>query len=96
MAGPNATPEALKTLRMDGYPFDGGHPMDLATTILEVTGAVGGKASMPPEQHGMLEQHDRQLIQDWADAVFRANYRELSPQRKAPPAGPSGGGHHQH
>jgi hypothetical protein len=64
---------ALQHFRMDGYPLEGHHADQMATTIRDVLGVTGEAATMPQDRPGIVRGDELRLILDWADAFDRAH-----------------------
>jgi len=64
---------ALRHFSMDTYPFGGHHADQMATTIREVLGTTGKRATMPRDRPGIVQGEELRLVLDWADAFDRAH-----------------------
>lgn len=64
--------KALKHFSMDAYPFGGHHAHELGTTIRNVLGASGKKATMPLDEPGAVKGKELALVFAWADAFDAA------------------------
>jgi hypothetical protein len=72
-SGKKAKKASLTHFSMDSYPFGGHHATEIGEEIREVLGLEGKKASMPPDQKGVVKGEELALIVAWTEAFDRSH-----------------------
>ena len=89
-AGKKARKATLKHFSMDTYPFGGHHETEMGEEIREVLGVAGKRATMPPDQRGIVQGDELALIVAWSEAFDKSHAAGLHQHGDAHGAG------HQH
>jgi hypothetical protein len=72
--GKKARKNALSHFSMDSYPFGGHHATEIGEEIREVLGVEGKKkATMPPDQPGVVQGDELALVVAWTEAFDRSH-----------------------
>ena len=71
--GSKSRRSTLRHLNMDSYPFGGHHAHEMGTTIREVLGTTGERATMPKDNPGAVRGDELSLVLAWTQAFDRSH-----------------------